>query len=323
MNFRYEIIGLERINFEDIRFKITSRAVSESQLTSIKEAGLVNPPVLLEGSGFYHIVSGFNRIDACRQLGMAEIPVRILDAGTDRLHCIQIAIVDNASQRSMDLIEQARSVELLASCYGETEQLVDAAKSLGIAINAEIAGKLRVLIKMNEVLQSGVADGAIALPVALQLQEMNDEGSCKVLAAFLVELGLSLNRQREILDWVTSICRRDKLTPAQLLSSGNIQIIRQDGNIDRRQKGRFIRDELRKRRYPAITRHEQHFTRLAQRLNLPKGVQLNAPQHFESPVYELKFNFQNRRQLLKRAQELQRLAESEKLDGLWENFMAD
>ena len=323
MDFEYGNVGLERISVHDIRFRITTLAVSEALLTSIRQVGLINPPVLLKAREYFEIVSGFNRVAACRKLGMLEIRARILDSNTSLARCAQIAIADNTSQRSLNLMEQARSLELLASCYQTQEQLLGTARSLGLAINAEMAGKLRKLADMNDSLKTGVAEGAVALPVALQLQAMNDNILCDELTALLVELCLSLNRQREILDWAVSICRRDNLSAAELLLSGNVLKIRQDAELDRRQKGQLIRDELRRRRYPEIVRHEESFALRLRRLHLPRGTRLIPPQHFESPVYTLNLDFQDRREFSERLEELQRLAGSGMINVLWEDSNVD
>ena len=48
---------------------------------SIREVGLLNPPILAEGPIRYQVVSGYRRIAACRQLDIQEIPVRIMASG--------------------------------------------------------------------------------------------------------------------------------------------------------------------------------------------------------------------------------------------------
>jgi ParB family chromosome partitioning protein len=320
MEFKFGTVGLDRINSEDTRYRITSNAVSPQLLISIQQVGLINPPVLLQCPLDYRIVSGFNRIAACRRLNVTAIHARILDTDTSSVRCIQIAIADNASQRSLDLVEQARCVELLSLYYADPVQLVDAARSLGLAVNIDMAGKLRKLAGMNDLLKAGVLDGSIALPVALQLESLNEKPISNELAVLLKELDLSLNRQREVLDWVLSICRRDNIDGTQLLLSGRIDEIRQDRELDRRQKSQYIRDYLKKCRFPSIERHEDRFARTVNQLGLSKGTHLIAPQNFESPFYSLKFDFQSRQDLLDKLHEFEHIVNTKNLNILWDDF---
>jgi ParB family chromosome partitioning protein len=319
MEFRYQSVRLDSINCKDTRFKITGHDASALLRQSIRQLGLINPPVVCEGPSDLRIVCGFNRITACRQLNMAEIYCRVLAADTPLYHCICIAIADNAYQRSLNLIEQARSVALLAVCYPDPLELVETANALGLAVNKDLVDKLLQVVGMSDLLKTGIAQGAIALPVALQLQAIHNASFSDELAILLIELDLSLNRQREVLDWILSICRRDNIDPCHLLSSGKIQNIREHKALDRKEKGRQIREILRKLRFPAITSHEQRFADTLARLKLSKGTFLIAPLHFESPIFSLKFDFQNRRELSDKFREFDRLNKSELIDSLWKD----
>jgi ParB family transcriptional regulator, chromosome partitioning protein len=317
MEFNYQPVRLDRINTGNTQFRISTGAASAELVASIGQVGLINPPILKEEIDGYNIVSGFKRIEACRQLKMAEVFARILDAGLEMDRCIQIAIADNSSHRALNIIEQSRAVELLSGYHAGLGQLVSAAESAGLSINPDMAAKLRKLAVMNDLLKTGLLNGAIALPVALQLHDMDDPAFCGTLAQLLIELGLSLNRQREICEWIVAICRRDGMTAAQLLSINAIKSRLQNGDLDRRQKAQAIRNELKKIRYPNMVRFERRFSDIVEKLNLPKGTWLTAPQHFESPIYSLKLDFQCGQDLADKVTEIENLAQSKLLDTLW------
>ena len=170
---------------------------------------------------------------------------------------------------------------------------------------------------LDPLLKSGVLDGAIALPVALQLHEWRDSAAVRALGTLLMELGLSLNRQREMLEWIVSICRRDDLTPLQLVMSKDIEKIRRNMELDRRQKAQIIRDYLKKRRYPTIADIEKRFSDIVRKLKLESGTSLIPPPHFESPTYSLKFEFNNQSEMSEKLKEFEQVVKSEKLAALW------
>jgi len=129
-----------------------------------------------------------------------------------------------------------------------------------------------------------------------------------------------LNRQREILEWIVSICRRDDIVPSELLAVDDIVRCRQDMDLDRRQKGQLIRDYLKKRRYPTILLYERRFAETVHRLKLANGTSMVAPPHFESSRYCLKLEFRNQKELCEKFQEMEKIVKSEIMQTFWNDI---
>ena len=316
----FSAVPLERILVEDSFFKISTGDVPAELVASIRLVGLLNPPIIIEKSDGYRIVSGFKRVTALRQLGTNSIPARLLDSDTPVENCILIAITDNSSQRSMNLVEQANAIALLATFLQDPAQLADAACSVGVSVNPGMAEKLKKLASMEDTFKTGVLDGTIALPVAIQIQAMDDPAAGVALGELLKELGLSLNRQREMLEWITSICRRDDVTVSQLLATEEIANCLLDANLDRRQKGQMIRKYLKTCRYPTIQAYEKRFDGIVKKLAPAKGTVLTAPPNFESPIYSIRFEFGSCDQLRKKLEEFEKIIESEVLKSIWDDL---
>ena len=178
--------------------------------------------------------------------------------------------------------------------------------------------KLLKVDQMPAPVKSGLLEGTIALPVALILDaDGNTEKIC-ILASVFRELGMSLNRQREFLEWVNGICRRDKLTTRQLFNEKDVVRIRNDQESDRRQKYRLIRQYLKKRRFPSISEFERKHDNLLKTLNLQKGTQLIPPAHFEGETYCLKIEFDSYAALVHKQGELNKIVESPDIQKLWQ-----
>jgi ParB family chromosome partitioning protein len=316
---RFSSVPVERILVEDAFFKISTGAVPAELVASIQFAGLLNPPIILARSDGFRIVSGFKRVAALRQLGTNSIPARLLDSDTSAEDCIRIAIMDNSFQRSLNLVEQANAVRLLSTVLPDSRQLADAACSVGVPVNPGMAEKLKTLAAMDDTLKTGVLEGNIALPVAIQIQTMADPAATAALGAMLKELGLSLNRQREMLDWIASICRRDEISVSQLLATEEIANCLTDQDLDRRRKGQTIRKYLRTRRYPTIQTYENRFDGIVKKLALAKGTHLTAPPHFESPNYSLRFEFGSYDELRQKLEEFKKIVESQDLKSIWDD----
>ena len=80
MDFDYRQLAFDRIDRDNTTYCITSREPSRALSDSIKDLGLLRPPILLPEAERFIIVSGFSRIAACNRLGWSHLSVRLLPA---------------------------------------------------------------------------------------------------------------------------------------------------------------------------------------------------------------------------------------------------
>ncbi len=320
MDFDYQSVSLSRIDSSDGTYCIAGREPSGDLVNSIREVGLLRPPLLKADGEKYVIISGFRRIDACRQLGWSCMTAGLMDAATPPGHCAIVAVADKTAHRSLNLVEQAQAVNLLASAFDKKDALFAAASKAGLEINQHLAEKLNRVAKMPPLLQSGLIEGAIALPVALAIDQMQDQDAANSISRLLYEFNYSLNQQREILEAVVAVSRRDRIPIPRLLGDGPIGDIRHTTESDPRHKARMIRIHLKTRRYPTISSVEKQFQRLSKQLNLGDHVQLIAPPNFESRTYALRFEFKTPDDLKTIQKELSRLVSAPEIKQLWDLY---
>lgn len=72
---------------------------------SIQENGLMEPIVVTPRGDRFMIIAGERRFRACRLAGLAEAPVRVLEAD-DRKVAV-LALLENLQREGLDLIEEA------------------------------------------------------------------------------------------------------------------------------------------------------------------------------------------------------------------------
>ena len=284
-------IALDRLNLEDNTYRVTSRHDVEGLAASLAVVGLINPPVVLRGNRNYTIVSGFGRVRAAAALAWKSIQTRVLRPQTSRLQCVRIAVADNTASRKLDIVEQARALTLLQSTISDTQHLISEATQLGLRLNPDLIERLSTVARMRSRFHEGLLSGAIALPVAIRLYQWQDPMDAQYLGELLIELNLSLNRQRELVDWVEGILARDKADSRSLIDGLGIDRLLKDPTLDRRLKIDQVRSLLKKKRFPAIEAAEARYQELLHGLSLPARVQLVPPPQFEGPRYTLKMDF--------------------------------
>ncbi len=160
---------------------------------SIRQHGLIQPiTVRRMPSGFYQIIAGERRWRACRQAGVEEVPVLILEA--DDRKAMELALIENLQRSDLDPIEEARGYQKLMNQYGMTQE--QAAQSVGKSRPA-VANALR-LLSLSEPVLALVAEGKLSAGHARAILAIKDANQQLALAQRVIALSLSV-RQTETL----------------------------------------------------------------------------------------------------------------------------
>ena len=315
MKFKEKSIEIARIDLEDTRFRITTRSEIPHLSASIHEVGLITMPILKQkGTGFI-IISGFRRIDACILLGIAQVKARILDEGVGDPASIKIAITENAFQRPLDLIEQARAVHLLGTYFNDTA-LGKIASGLGLPGNPTIFKKLKGIYNLSPPLQGYLLNSTLSLTTALELGTLDDPAGT-ALADLFDELKTSLNKQKEIINLIREIALIEGGSMLEVLQESELHKIINSKDFDRTQKTAAIRFCLKKKRFPAITVCEESFKKIVTGLRLGEGIKLVPPKNFEGQGYKLTIAFKSYAELEKRQVTLNRIVGGEEIKAIF------
>jgi len=290
MHFKERTVNLSRINAKDDTFRITTERKVDDLVRSIANIGILNLPLLLETKADYTIVCGFRRIEACRMLKWSALNARIVDAATQQLECARFAILDNAFQRPLNIIEKSRSVEMLSGFYADAESLTRELAVLGVSDHPSIIKKIKAICRLPDPLQDSILSNTISFTLALELAEMSWDDA-EVFVKLFNLLRLSLNKQREIITRVKEISIREDKSIKEVLEEHDLNKVLTDEHLDINQKAHMVRAYLKQRRFPSIVTAQRLYEKYRQKLKLGKQIKLIPPDNFESPVYTLKFTF--------------------------------
>ena len=151
---------------------------------SIAQYGLIQPIVARRlPDGFYQIIAGERRWRASRIAGLAEVPVRVIEA--DDRTAAELALVENLQRENLNPIEEAKGYKTLIEVYGLTQE--ETAKSVGRSRPA-ITNSMRLLSLSEDVLRL-VEDGKFNFYSAVLLTADEMHPPAKDLAKLLFNLG--------------------------------------------------------------------------------------------------------------------------------------
>ena len=229
-------------------------------------------------------------------MGWTRITAGILGKPADRFTAARISIADNASQRSLNLVEISRALNLLDEFGPNDSQRRNAAAALGLPTSPSITPELKKICRLPQPVQDGILVNAIDLSMALELGRLDPREAAE-MAGLFEQLKVGLNKQRELLLLLKEIAEREDASIPRLLAEKSLQEILKNAEMDRAVKRQKVRSYLRRRRFPAITKAESDYRRWVNQLKLGKHIELIPPKDFEGNTFSLILRFQNRRGL--------------------------
>ena len=289
-------VAVDQIELQDSTFQISTDKDLDRLAGSIEGLGLIAPPMLLRRESHYIVVSGFQRIAACRRIRIPRIPARILEEARPSLKCAQLAIAENSLQRTLNLVEISRALNLLDRFVREPSKPGKMLQILGLPESPSLNMKLKKIQHLPGPLQSGILADRISMDMALRLGGL-EKNDALLLFHIFSELNLSHSKQKEVLTNIEEISRRENIPLAPLLASNGIQVILDDDGLDRLQKTKYLRDYIKKRRFPHLYAAEKQFADLLKKMKLGNRMALKPADYFEGTSLTLSISFKDLNEL--------------------------
>lgn len=122
---------------------------------SIRHLGVLQPLLVRRAKSGYEIVLGERRFRAARRLGLAKVPVQIVDA--DDVRAFQMALVENIQREDLGPLEEAEAYRRLVEDFGLKQDQV--AKRVG-KDRSTVANALRIL-RLPASVKAALAEGKL------------------------------------------------------------------------------------------------------------------------------------------------------------------
>lgn len=162
-------------------------------MISIKEIGILQPPVVREVSGGrYELIMGERRFRAAKAVGLKTIPVIIRQTSDNEL--LREALIENIHRSQLNPLEEGAAYAQLLSDFNCTHE--ELATKLGRS-RPQISNTMR-LLSLPPAVQNRVAIGIISAGHARALLGLTDAAAIEKLANRIVAENLSVRSVEEI-----------------------------------------------------------------------------------------------------------------------------
>ena len=173
---------------------VFDEAALKELMVSIKEIGILQPPVVREVSGGrYELIMGERRYRAAKAVGLKTIPVIIRQTPDNEL--LREALIENIHRSQLNPLEEGAAYAQLLSDFNCTHD--ELATKLGRS-RPHLSNTMR-LLTLPQAVQKRVAIGIISAGHARALLGLTDAAEIEKLANRIVAENLSVRSVEEII----------------------------------------------------------------------------------------------------------------------------
>ncbi|MCZ6527666.1 MAG: ParB/RepB/Spo0J family partition protein, partial [Candidatus Dadabacteria bacterium] len=276
-------IDLSLIDFNDLTLFTGYKEDISSIQESIREIGIINPPILMHKGEGYQIITGWKRLISSRKLGHTQALCSVYGSGeiSDK-ECIKIIYQDNRA--TMSELELAELIMLFRDlCSPDDKELINNVLPLfGIPPSRKHLDKIISLSSLQKEIKDSFYTGGITIEQAQMLSELTPENRVPILLDVILKYRLNNNESRQVIANIEEITLRDQKSAIEVIND-------LENAMDDNKKGKNeLRQHLKRIRYPALSKVEEEYKRQVNNLNLPREVNLIVNQYFEGNDIELR-----------------------------------
>lgn len=168
--FKVVSIGLVERPVPPIRGHFTEQEM-DRLVSSIRDNGVLSPLMVRPREDRYEVVDGDRRLHAAFTAGVREVPVMVYDLNDRETHILRM--LANKDREDTDPVSEAKYIS--ATVADGSMTIEDWCKEMGRSV-AWVEDRLAIA-EMPEYMQVAIASKTIALGVALELNQVRDDGT--------------------------------------------------------------------------------------------------------------------------------------------------
>ena len=279
---------------------------------SIRQYGVLHPPIIKSKKTNYIIVSGRKRTLAAQRITtLKKLPCLVIPPEAPELYAYTLLLEDSISGERMSLIQQADLFQrILQFCH--FENALPLLAKLGHKPQKYILDELLSLLSLSKDALMAVHRREILLKTARKMIKMS-EADQKVIVQLIHSLRLGSSKQHKLVEYCTELIMRTGL-PLNSLLHAFCPVDDPGGNPNVPQQAAALLAWLHKKCYPRTEEAETTFKQFAAQLHLPSNIQLEHSPSFEDDRMTLSVTFKDMNSLQQSLPEIIRISDEDRND---------
>jgi hypothetical protein len=250
-------------------------------INSIREAGIINPPMLKDlPEGKPIPVLGRRRIQAAFEIGLSQITVNVLPKETPIREAYEIAFWDNCSHRRFDDALKSIVIHNLLELFPMDRVYEVFLPVLGINPYGPVIAKFRAVGSLDDQSLELLSAGRILTKTAFTLTRMILEDREFILSLSGLP-GMNANKFDEVAQSLYDLSIISNCTIRQLAENKELKDMLLSPQIAGRSKAEELRTLIRKWKFPELVEMDNAFRTWLKSFSLPKNISVGHTPSFE------------------------------------------
>ncbi len=273
----------ERYNFSPLQDDVTSLAAT------IKDVGLVYPPIVKPVKNKFIIISGFLRIKALLFNQSKKITVLRVEDNSSELECLKRSVSAILFKRPLTQSELICSITRF-SRYISAGEISDISSAVfNQTLKPAYIQKLIQIGDLPSPADKLIQSGHLSFKTADKLLYF-EQTDIKLFLKIFQAIKISKNKQLEIIQFLKEIAARDNTNIQAIFDHLKLNSIVSDPKMESNSKTNRIRACLFQTRFPVLSQTRKEIRKKISRLELNKGIQFVIPENFENQNYNITFS---------------------------------
>jgi ParB/RepB/Spo0J family partition protein len=290
-------INLIKIDFDDQVYRYSdNRYPKDILFHSIKENGLLNPPLLVQSqkrSSSFKIVNGFRRLEAARKANFALIPALVVSRTTPVKELFHFSVTDNLATRNLNLFEKAVLLDKLLKAGLDFREVISQFLPLiGLPPARAKLDELLPLAKLPENVIDYVLEKNFPASKIFYLSNLPNQ-DYQLIGKFLDNLKPSANLFTKITSGLVFLARRDGLPLNKVFKKIGGSDLLDDERLTRRKKLELLAEKIYLLQYPIASRVNYQIKQLLEEARLPISINLIWDKNLEDKNLKLSLSLQS------------------------------
>ena len=294
INYKLQRVHINEIDTEDHKFRISNETIIDEISDSIKEYGLLKPPILLRNKNSYSIISGFKRVLACKKNTVDIINALVMQSN-DEFLCYKVAILDNTSQKKIGFYESIKCIKIIKEFLidnNNDEFIILVSKLLNLPYSKDYIIKLINISELPDNLIDLIDKERISFSIADELLKY-DNNCADLIGEIFSNIKLSFNFQKELINFIIDIAKKENKHIEFILKDVNsiLKVESLENNDTDSKKYYRLKSYLIRRRYPIMTDYNDILNNKISKIKSDKRIKIVVPKGREEAKLQLQMNF--------------------------------
>lgn len=274
-------VFLRDIDLNDRYFKISRNRIDDELRSSVRDFGVLDPPVLVEREMGYRVVFGYNRLDILNHMGVDSVDAQVLPAIGVEFFLARAML--KCLRNESGPVGRIRIISILKDLGMDFDRLVHIG-TRGLHVPDEFIRDDSLRDRVQE-LPMPVKNYLDARDIHFRI--IRDvvrlpHGTAKAISSWLIFAPLRVNIFKCIIEMMMDIQTRDGDTRF-------IEEIEPDESIERIKWDEHLCNRIREVRYPEYTAVKKKADEIARYFSA-RGIRLHVPPYFEGDRIDLKIS---------------------------------